>query len=77
MDSSPASPARELERDVAALEQQLATLLTHTRALRVANEALRRELAAANARNHALAARVAAARDRLDALITRIPATLE
>jgi hypothetical protein len=70
-------PERDLERDIVALEQRLATLLTHTRALRVANEALRRELAAAQARNHALASRVEAARERLDALLARIPAAVE
>jgi regulator of replication initiation timing len=77
MDSMRDSPERELERDIAMLEQKLATLLAHTRALRVANEALRRELAAANARNQALAARVATARERLDALLARMPAAIE
>ncbi len=70
-------PERDLERDIAALEQKLATMLSHTRALRMANEALRRELAAAQSRNHTLAARVATARERLDALLARIPAAVE
>ena len=64
-------------RELASLEQKLATLITHTRALRAANESLRRELAAANTRNHALAARVAEARQRLDALLSRLPETAE
>jgi chromosome segregation ATPase len=64
-----------LGRDLAALEQKLASLIAHTRALRAANEALRRDLAAANTRNHALAGRVAEARQRLDALLSRLPET--
>ncbi len=64
-----------LVRDLAALEQKLATLIVHTRALRAANESLRRELAAANARNQTLAGRVAEAKQRLDALLARLPET--
>jgi regulator of replication initiation timing len=71
------SPERELDRDVAALEQKLATLVARTRALRMANEALRRDLAAANSRNQALAAKVSAARERLDVLLARMPTTVE
>ena len=64
-----------LGRDLAALEQKLATLVAHTRALRAANESLRRELAAATARNQTLAGRVAEAKQRLDALMARFPET--
>ena len=51
-------PASSIDAELAALERKQASLIAHTRALRAANEALRRDLAAANARNHALAARV-------------------
>jgi len=64
-----------LGRDLAVLEQKLATLVAHTRALRAANESLRRELAAATARNQTLAGRVAEAKQRLDALMARFPET--
>jgi cell division protein ZapB len=70
-------PDRALEREIVILEQKLATLLAHARALRAANDALRRELAAANSRNHSLSARVGIARERLDALLARLPATIE
>lgn len=61
--------------ELAALEQKLASLIAHTRALRAANESLRREIAAANERNRILVDRVAEARQRLDALLTRLPET--
>jgi chromosome segregation ATPase len=63
-----------MDADLATLEQKLTTLILHTRALRAANESLRRELAAAQAGNRELAARMQAATSRLDALIARIPA---
>ena len=63
-----------MDNDLSALEQRLATLLAHTRALRSANEALRNELAEAQQRNRELAQRVAQASARLDALLARIPA---
>jgi chromosome segregation ATPase len=72
-----ATPQSELDRDVGELERKLATLLAHTRALRKANEALRRDLAAASARNQALATRVATARERLDLLLARMPVSTE
>jgi chromosome segregation ATPase len=72
---SPSDPG--LVRDLVSLEQKLTTLIAHTRALRVANEALRRDLTAANTRNHALTGRVAEARQRLDALCSRLPANAE
>ena len=61
-----------IDAELAALERKQASLIAHTRALRAANEALRRDLAAANARNQALAARVTEARDLCrEALATR------
>jgi chromosome segregation ATPase len=63
-----------MDKDLAELERKLTTLLAHTRALRVANESLRRDLAAAHERNRDLAARVQQAGVRLDALIARMPA---
>ena len=66
-----------IEPELAVLERKQASLIAHTRALRAANEALRRDLAAANARNHALATRVTEARERLDALLSRLPEAAE
>ena len=63
-----------MESDLAQLEQKLTTLIAHTRALRAANESLRRDLAAAHERNRDLANRVQQAGARLDALIARMPA---
>jgi regulator of replication initiation timing len=63
-----------MDNDLSALEQRLATLLAHTRALRTANEALRNELGEAQQRNRELAQRVQQASARLDALLARIPA---
>jgi len=77
MDSPHTGPERDLEREIAALEQKLASLLAHTRALRVANATLRRDLAAASAQNQTLGARIATVRDRIDALLTRMPAAVE
>ena len=62
-----------MEAELAALEQKLATLIAHTRALRAANESLRRELAAAVERNREMTIRVQQAGARLDALIARMP----
>ena len=63
-----------MESDLALLEQKLATLIAHTRALRAANEALRRDLAAATERNREMTIKVQQAGARLDALIARMPA---
>ena len=63
-----------MDNELTALEQRLATLLAHTRALRAANEALRGELASAREHNRDLALRVQQATARLDALLARIPA---
>jgi chromosome segregation ATPase len=62
-----------MESDIALLEQKLATLIAHTRALRAANESLRRELAAAVERNREMNIKVQQAGARLDALIARMP----
>jgi chromosome segregation ATPase len=59
---------------LALLEQKLATLIAHTRALRAANESLRGELAAAQERHREMTVRAQQATARLDALIARMPA---
>ena len=71
------APNSAIDRDLAGLERKLATLVTHTRALRAANEALRNDLAAAYDKNRALAARVTAATERVDALLARLPESAE
>ena len=63
-----------MDKDLGELERKLASLLAHTRALRAANESLRRDLATAHERNRELADRVQQAGTRLDALIARMPA---
>ena len=77
--TTPAEPAPEttLDADLAALEARLATLLTYSKALRAANEALRRGLTAAEARNQDLSERAAEAKRRLDALVARLPEPTE
>ena len=62
-----------MDKDLAELERKLTTLLAHTRALRAANESLRRDLAAAVERNREMSVRVQQAGARLDALIARMP----
>lgn len=62
-----------MDLELEALEQKLATLIAHTRALRAANEALRREVSMAQDRNRELSTRVQQATARLDALLARIP----
>jgi len=62
-----------LDTDLAALERKLASLIAHTRALRAANDALRRDLVAAQQRNRALGERVLEAGQRVDALLARLP----
>ncbi len=61
-----------MEADLQHLEQKLAMLIEHTRALRAANESLRRDLATAAARSQDAEAKVAQAGARLDALIARM-----
>jgi uncharacterized membrane protein len=58
--SAPTSP--ELDHELSALEARLAALVAHAQALRDANDALRRDLAAAQEKN-----------ERLDALLARLP----
>ncbi len=70
----PARLINAMENDLAQLEQKLATLIAHTRALRAANESLRHELATAQERNREMTIRAQQASARLDALIARMPA---
>jgi hypothetical protein len=63
-----------MEQELAALEQRLASLIVHARALRAANEELRRELATAQEQNRTLTRRMQAASTRLDAVLARMPA---
>jgi len=62
-----------MDTELAQLEQKLASLIAHTRALRAANESLRRDLAAAVERTREMSVRVQQAGARLDALIARMP----
>ena len=62
-----------MDQDLAALEQKLSALIAHTRALRTANESLRRELAAAHERQRQMMLRMEQASARGDALIARMP----
>lgn len=62
-----------MEADLAQLEQKLATLIAHTRALRAANESLRADLAAAVERNREMTVKMQQAGARLDTLIARMP----
>jgi primosomal protein N'' len=62
-----------VDNDLIQLEQKLATLLAHTRAMRVANESLRNDRAAAQERNRTLASRMQEASARLDELLNRLP----
>jgi primosomal protein N'' len=63
-----------MDVDLKQLEDKLATLMAHTRAMRAANESLRHDLAAAQERNRDLSTRMHEAGERLDALMTRMPA---
>ena len=62
-----------MDQDLATLEQKLTSLIAHTRALRAANESLRRELAAAHERQRQMMMRMEQASARVDALIARMP----
>lgn len=62
-----------MDAEIGQLEQKLATLIAHTRAMRVANESLRRDLSAVQQKNRDLATRMHEASARLDELMTRIP----
>lgn len=74
-DDAAADAGLAAELDV--LERKLASLISHVRALRSANEALRRDLATAQTRNRALAERVVEATARIDALVARLPEVTE
>ncbi|MEP7061072.1 MAG: hypothetical protein ABI881_01660 [Betaproteobacteria bacterium] len=63
-----------MDADIGQLEQKLATLIAHTRAMRAANESLRRDLAAVQDKNRDLATRMHEASARLDELMARMPA---
>ncbi len=71
-DGAPHASPFAMETDLRLLEQKLATLIEHTRALRAANESLRHDLAAAVARGRDVDARVAQAGARLDALLAQM-----
>ena len=62
-----------MDSELAALEQKLLALVAHTRALRAANESLRKELAAAHERQRQLTLRMEQASARVDALLARLP----
>jgi cell division protein ZapB len=62
-----------MENELALLEQKLGALIAHTRALRLANEDLRRKLAEAHAHERTLEERMRVAATRLDALLARMP----
>ncbi len=71
--ATPAAYSGPVESDMVLLEQRLSSLIAHVRALRAANEELRRELAAAREQNRAIRERLQQAGSRLDAVIARIP----
>ena len=71
------TPGAAVEPELATLEQKLGLLIAHTKALRVANDTLRRDLAVSATRNQALSERVAEAKRRLDALLARLPEPAE
>ena len=69
--------SERMDAEIGQLEQKLATLIAHTRAMRAANESLRRDLAAVKDKNRELATRMHEASARLDELMARIPADAE
>ena len=71
------TPGAAVEPELATLEQKLGLLIAHTKALRAANETLRRDLGVASTRNQQLSERVAEAKRRLDALLARLPEAAE
>ena len=62
-----------MEADLSSLEHKIAMLIAHARELRVANEALRRDLVDVQEQNRALSQRIQQASTRLDALLHRLP----
>ena len=76
--STPAAAAVDaVLPEIATLEQKLGMLIAQVKVLRAANDNLRRDLAAAEARNQALSERVAEAKRRLDSLVARLPEAAE
>ncbi|MDR0251265.1 MAG: hypothetical protein LBI35_08195 [Burkholderiales bacterium] len=62
-----------MDTELRILEKKLHTLFEHTRALRMANEALRRDLVRAREENQVLSRRTQEARARLEAVLSRLP----
>ena len=62
-----------MDIELAALEERVESLIAQARALREANAALRRELAAAQEKNRDLVLRMSQASSRLGTLISRMP----
>ena len=62
-----------MDADLNSLEQKIALLIAHAQDLRVANEALRRDLSDVREQNRALSQRMQQASVRLDALLHRLP----
>ncbi len=62
-----------MDAEIGQLEQKVATLIAHAREMGTANEVLRRDLEAAQARNRELLTRMHEAGTRLDTLMARIP----
>jgi chromosome segregation ATPase len=71
--AAPGFYSDRMESELALLEQRLASLIAHAKALRAANEELRRELASAQARNREMRERMQSAGSRLDAVLARMP----
>jgi cell division septum initiation protein DivIVA len=61
-----------VDQEILLLEQRVASLIAHVRALRAANEELRRELASAQDQNRALVQRMQVAGNRLEAALARL-----
>ncbi|MDR2173267.1 MAG: hypothetical protein LBE32_03570 [Burkholderiales bacterium] len=62
-----------MDTELRILEKKLHTLFEHTRALRMANEALRRDLVRAREENQVLTRRTQEASARLEAMLSRLP----
>jgi regulator of replication initiation timing len=62
-----------MDTELRILEKKLNTLFEHTRALRMANEALRRDLVRVREENQALTRRTQEASARLEAALSRLP----
>jgi chromosome segregation ATPase len=65
--------SERMDSEIGQLEQKLATLIAHTRAMREANQSLRRDLVAVQEKNRDLATRMHDASARLDELLARMP----